>query len=29
MTTSSPSFQRFTLLPIAQTMPDASDPAMW
>ena len=29
MTTSSPTFQRFTLAPIAQTMPAASEPAMW
>ena len=28
MTTSSPTFQRFTLEPTAQTMPDASEPAM-
>ena len=28
MTTSSPTFQRFTLSPTAQTMPEASDPAM-
>jgi hypothetical protein len=27
-TTSSPTFQRFTLEPTAQTMPDASEPAM-
>jgi hypothetical protein len=28
-TTSSPTFQRFTLEPTAQTMPGASEPAMW
>jgi hypothetical protein len=27
--TSSPTFQRFTLAPTAQTMPEASEPAMW
>ena len=29
MTTSSPTFQRLTLAPTAQTMPEASEPAMW
>src|SRR3954454_12256158 len=29
MTTSSPTFQRFTFEPTAQTMPEASEPAMW
>jgi hypothetical protein len=29
ITTSSPTFQRLTLSPTAQTMPEASDPAMW
>jgi len=28
MTTSSPTFQDFTLSPTAQTMPEASEPAM-
>jgi hypothetical protein len=28
-TTSSPHFQRFTLRPTAQTIPEASEPAMW
>ena len=29
MTTSSPTFQRVTFEPTAQTMPEASEPAMW